>query len=74
MSANMSSGAMPGLLAITAVTTAIIRTAIIGTAAIDPGRGRSRGAMAGSGAGERRIATDTNRPSTDMPIDMRSRG
>src|ERR1700724_1383470 len=78
--ANMSSGAMVGLLAITAVTTAIIRTgaidpptavttAIIRTGAIDPGRGTTRGVMAVSGVGERQIATDTNRP----PIDMRSR-
>src|SRR5258706_6657654 len=80
LNANMLSGAMVGLLAITAVTTATIRTgaidpptavttAIIRTRAIDPGRGPTRGAMAVSGAGERHIATDTNRP----PIDMRSR-
>jgi hypothetical protein len=60
--ANMSNGAMVGLLAISAVPTAIIQTG-----AIDPGRGLSPGAMAVSGTGERRMPIDTTRtPEPDM--------
>jgi hypothetical protein len=66
--ANMSSGAM--VTGATALTTAIIRTgAIIRSGAINSRRADSRGAMAVSGTGGRRMATDTNRP----PMDMRSR-
>ena len=74
--ANMSSGAMVTTAAVTvaaAVPTATtvataVPTAIIPTGTIGPGRrGPIRGAMAVSGTGERRMAT--NHP----PIDMRSR-
>jgi hypothetical protein len=64
----MSSGAM--VTGATALPTAIIRTgAIIRSWAINSHRADSRGAMAVSETGERRMAPDTNRP----PMDTRSR-
>src|ERR1700731_4874400 len=65
--ANITSGVM--VTGATAVTTAIIRTEAIAvlTAITGATEGPTRMAMAVSGAGERRMATHTNRP----PIDMR---